>query len=58
MSNYIKNNHKMDIYSDFVISHSGYATATELSRIFSNNITHDQITHLLNNKEIYFRSSF
>lgn len=55
--NYLYNNYKMDIYSDYLISHSGYATATELSKMFTN-ISHDQITYLLNSKEYSSKTLF
>jgi hypothetical protein len=47
----------MDIYSDYLISNAGYSTATGLSKIFTN-ISHDQITYLLNSKEYSSKTLF
>lgn len=41
----------MDIYSDFLISQNGQATATSLSAMMEGKISHDKITRLLNNNK-------
>jgi DDE superfamily endonuclease len=38
----------MDIYSDYLIYQNKYATATGLSDLLPNDISHDQVTRLLN----------
>lgn len=55
---YLKHNHKMDIYSDYLISHAGHATATGLERILPDYLTHDKITHMLNNHEYTSKDLF
>ena len=37
-----------DIYTDYLQVNSGQATATGLSKILDNKISHDQITYMLN----------
>jgi Transposase DDE domain len=41
----------LDIYSDYLITQNGYATATGLSRMLDGLISHDKITRFLNGKE-------
>lgn len=41
------NKELLDIYSDYLISSFSYTTATGLSRVLDNQITHDQITQFL-----------
>ena len=41
----------IELYTDFLISNSGYATATGLSAIMDNSISHDQITRFLSKNE-------
>ena len=38
----------LDIYSDYLISQNGYATATGLSSMLDGQISHDKITRFLN----------
>ncbi|NDD58826.1 MAG: hypothetical protein EBZ47_06205 [Chlamydiae bacterium] len=38
----------LDIYSDYLISQYGYATATGLSSMLDGKISHDKITRFLN----------
>ena len=39
----------MDIYTDYLISSTGQASATGLSRLYDGAISHDQVTRLLTN---------
>ena len=41
----------LDIYSDYLISQNQYATATGLSVLPDDQISHDKITRFLNSKE-------
>ena len=41
----------IELYTDFLISNNGYATATGLSAIMDNSISHDQITRFLSKNE-------
>ena len=41
----------LDIYSDYLITQNGYATATGLSQMLDGLISHDKITRFLNGKE-------
>ena len=41
----------LDIYSDYLISQSHYATATGLSELFDGEISHDQVSRLLRSGE-------
>jgi hypothetical protein len=41
----------LDIYSDYLITQNGYATATELSQMLDGLISHDKITRFLNGIE-------
>lgn len=41
------NKHLLDIYSDYLISQSQYATATGLADIFDGEISHDQVSRFL-----------
>lgn len=45
----------LDIYSDYLISQSQYATATGLSRLLDGTLSHDQITRFLNKNEFNSR---
>ena len=45
----------MDLYSDYLISSCGLATATGMSAALDNRITHDRITDLLNSNYISSR---
>jgi hypothetical protein len=40
----------LDICSDYLISHNGYATATGLSNMLDGQISHDKITRFLNTR--------
>ena len=46
-----KINEYIDLYTDFLISQFGYATATGLSATLDNEVSHDQITRFLKNSE-------
>ena len=41
----------LEIYTDYLISGNGYATATGLSAMMDNQISHDQVTRFLSNNE-------
>jgi hypothetical protein len=41
----------LELYTDYIISGYGYATATGLSAMMGNEISHDQITRFLSNNE-------
>jgi len=40
----------LDLYTDYLLSTFGYATATGLARMLDNEISHDQITRFLNER--------
>ena len=41
----------LELYTDFLISNNGYATATGLSAMMDNDVSHDQITRFLSKNE-------
>jgi len=41
----------IELYTDYLISNNGYATATGLSAMMDNKVTHDQITRFLSKNE-------
>ena len=41
----------LELYTDYLISTNGYATATGLSAMMDNKISHDKITRFLSNNE-------
>jgi len=41
----------LELYTDYLISNSGAATATELSAMMNNEISHDQVTRFLSSDE-------
>lgn len=41
----------IELYTDYLISGSGYATATGLSSMMDNAVSHDQITRFLSKNE-------
>ena len=41
----------LELYTDYLISSNGYATATGLSAMMDNEISHDQITRFLSKNE-------
>jgi hypothetical protein len=41
----------LELYTDYLISNSGFATATGLSAMMDNEVSHDQITRFLNSEE-------
>lgn len=45
------NNKIMDLYTDFLICSTGLTTATALSTIVDNDVSHDQITRMLSKKD-------
>src|SRR4028118_2075334 len=51
----------LDIYTDYLISSTGQATATGLSKLYDGAISHDQVTRLLTNsyldsKDLWLKS--
>ncbi len=50
VNNYIDKD-MLDIYSDYLISSFSYTTATGLSSILGNQISHDKITRFLRARE-------
>jgi len=38
---------KLDLYTDYLISNSGYATATGLSAMLKGDMSHDQMTRFI-----------
>ncbi|NWF66024.1 MAG: IS701 family transposase, partial [Campylobacterales bacterium] len=46
----MKNNY-LELYTDYLISNSGLATATGLSAMMNNTISHDKVTRFLNSEE-------
>ena len=42
----------LDLYSDYLISQTGLATATGLSSVLENEISHDQVTRFLNKSKL------
>ncbi len=41
----------LELYTDFLISNNGYATATGLLSMMDNNVSYDQITRFLSKNE-------
>jgi hypothetical protein len=41
----------LELYTDYLISNSGFATATGLSAMMDNRVSHDQITRFLSSEE-------
>lgn len=41
----------IEIYTDYLISGNGYATATGLSAMMNNEVSHDQVTRFLSKNE-------
>jgi hypothetical protein len=41
----------LELYTDYLISNSGFATATGLSAMMDNSVSHDQITRFLGSQE-------
>ena len=46
----------LELYTDYLISGNGYSTATGLSAMMDNEVSHDQITRFLSKNE--FTSKF
>lgn len=44
--------HMLDIYTDYLIFQTGYATATGLSALLPNDISHDKVTRFLNGDKL------
>ena len=44
-------NKEMDLYSDYLLSSFGQVTATGLSNLLDNSVSHDKITRMLSGKE-------
>ena len=43
-------NKEMDLYSDYLLSSFGQVTATGLSNLLDNSVSHDKITRMLSGK--------
>lgn len=41
----------LELYTDYLISNSGFATATGLSAMMNNEVSHDQITRFLASRD-------
>lgn len=41
----------LELYTDYLISNSGFATATGLSAMMDNEVSHDQVTRFLSSEE-------
>ena len=41
----------VELYTDYLISNSGFATATGLSAMMNNDVSHDQVTRFLGSQE-------
>lgn len=41
----------LELYTDYLISNSGAATATGLSAMMNNEVSHDQVTRFLSSEE-------
>ena len=50
-----KQTNYLELYTDYLISGNGYATATGLSAIMENEISHDKITRFLSKNEFTSR---
>jgi len=46
------NKQHLELYTDYLLSTFGYATATGLSRMVEGQVTHDQITRFLSAEEL------
>ena len=46
----------LELYTDYLISSNSYATATGLSAMMNNDVSHDQITRFLSNNEFDSKS--
>lgn len=45
------NKERLELYTDYLISTFGYATATGLSEMLNGQVSHDQITRFLSDEE-------
>jgi len=43
-------NNLLDLYTDYLLVSPSYSTATGLSRVTDNKVSHDQVTRLLSTK--------
>ena len=41
----------LELYTDYLISHIGYATATGLSSLLDGEISHDKVTRFLSERQ-------
>jgi len=46
----------LELYTDYLISNSEAATATELSAMMNNEVSHDQVTRFLSSDEFDFKT--
>ncbi len=42
---------KLELYTDYLISNNSYATATGLSAMLDGDVSHDQVTRLLSERD-------
>ena len=42
---------KLDLYTDYLISNSGYATSTGLSAMLEGDMSHDQVTRFISTRK-------
>ena len=42
--------HELDLYTDYLLSQFGYATATGLSALLDGEISHDKVTRFLSER--------
>jgi hypothetical protein len=43
----MNNNNMFDLYTDYLLTSFGYTTATGLSRLLDGDVSHDQVTRFL-----------
>jgi hypothetical protein len=44
---------KLELYTDYLISNNGYATAAGLSATLDGEVSHDQMTRFLSEEELH-----
>ena len=49
----MKNNNIFELYTDYLLTSFSYTTARRLSDILDGNVSHDQVTRFLSNKDYY-----
>ena len=46
---------KLELYTNYLISNNGYATATGLSTMLDGEVSHDQMTRFLSGEELHLQ---